>query len=44
MEKELPDTCFEIRALAVWGRARYLTVTEAVQNIYNNIVISTLYC
>ena len=24
-----PDTRFEIRALAVWGRARYLSVTEA---------------
>ena len=24
-----PDTGFEIRALAVWGRARYLSVTEA---------------
>ena len=27
-----PDTGFEIRALAVWGRARYLSVTEAPQN------------
>ena len=27
-----PDTGFEIRALAVWGRARYLTVTEAPHN------------
>ena len=27
-----PDTCFEIRALAVWGRARYLSVTEAPHN------------
>ena len=24
-----PDTGFEIRALEVWGRARYLSVTEA---------------
>ena len=24
-----PDTGFEIRALAVWGRARYFSVTEA---------------
>ena len=28
-----PDTRFEIRALAVWGRTRHLTVTEAPQNI-----------
>ena len=28
----LPDTGFEIRALAVWGRARYLSVTEAPHN------------
>ena len=27
-----PDTGFEIRALAVWGRARYLSVTEAPRN------------
>ena len=27
-----PDTVFEIRALAVWGRARYLSVTEAPHN------------
>ena len=27
-----PDTGFEIRALAVWGRARYLSVTEALHN------------
>ena len=27
-----PDTGFEIRALAVWGRARYLSVTEAPHN------------
>ena len=27
-----PDTEFEIRALAVWGRARYLSVTEAPRN------------
>ena len=27
-----PDTGFEIRALAVWGRARYLSVTEAPLN------------
>ena len=26
------DTGFEIRALAVWGRARYLSVTEAPRN------------
>ena len=26
------DTGFEIRALAVWGRARYLSVTEAPHN------------
>ena len=28
-----PDTGFEIRALAVLGRARYLSVTEAPHNI-----------
>ena len=28
-----PDTEFEIRALAIWGRARYLTVMEAPHNI-----------
>ena len=27
-----PDTGFEIRALAVWGRARYLSVTEVPHN------------
>ena len=27
-----PDTGFEIRALAVWGRERYLSVTEAPRN------------
>ena len=27
-----PDTEFEIRALAVWGRARYFLVTEAPRN------------
>ena len=27
-----PDAGFEIRALAVWGRARYLSVTEAPHN------------
>ena len=27
-----PDTGFEIRAMAVWGRARYLSVTEAPHN------------
>ena len=27
-----PNTGFEIRALAVWGRARYLSVTEAPHN------------
>ena len=27
-----PDTWFEIRALAVWDRARYLSVTEAPHN------------
>ena len=27
-----PDTGFEIWALAVWGRARYLSVTEAPHN------------
>ena len=27
-----PDTGFEIRALEVWGRARYLSVTEAPHN------------
>ena len=27
-----PDTGFEIRALAVWDRARYLSVTEAPHN------------
>ena len=29
---EWDDTGFEIRALAVWGRARYLSVTEAPHN------------
>ena len=28
-----PDTGFKIRALAVWGRAHYLSVTEAPHNI-----------
>ena len=28
-----PDTGFEIEALAVWGRARYFSVTEAPHNI-----------
>ena len=28
-----PETGFEIRALTVWGRARYLSVTEAPHNI-----------
>ena len=28
-----PDTRFEIRALAIWGRARYLSITEASHNI-----------
>ena len=27
-----PDTGFEIRALAIWGRARYPSVTEAPHN------------
>ena len=27
-----PDTGFEIRVMAVWGRARYLSVTEAPHN------------
>ena len=27
-----PDTGFEIRALAVWGRVRYLSVTKAPHN------------
>ena len=27
-----PDTRFEIRAPAIWGRARYLSVTEAPHN------------
>ena len=32
-EMTLPsDTGFEIWALAVWGRGRYLSVTEALQN------------
>ena len=30
-----PDTKFEIWALAVWCRARYLSVTEALHNIYS---------
>ena len=30
---EAPDTGFEVRALAVWGRARYLSVTAAPHNI-----------
>ena len=29
----LPDTWFEIRTLVVWGRARYLSATEAAHNI-----------
>ena len=28
-----PDTGLEIRTLAVWGRARYLTITEDSHNI-----------
>ena len=28
-----PDTGFEIRALAVWGRERYLSVTEAPREV-----------
>ena len=28
-----PDSGFEIRALAVWGRVRYLSVTETPHNI-----------
>ena len=32
MIKMTQDTGFEIRALAVWGRARYLSVTEAPHN------------
>ena len=28
-----PDTEFEIQALAVWGRARHLSVAEAPHNI-----------
>ena len=28
-----PDTGFEIQALVVWGRARYLSVTGAPHNI-----------
>ena len=27
-----PDTEFEIQTLEVWGRARYLSVTEALHN------------
>ena len=27
-----PGTCFEIQTLEVWGRARYLSVTEALHN------------
>ena len=33
-----PDTGFEIRALAVWGRARYLSVTEAPHKTGENFV------
>ena len=29
-----PDTVFEIRPLVVWGRARYLSVTEAPHNTH----------
>ena len=32
MTQDSTDTGFEIRALAVWGRARYLSVTEASYN------------
>ena len=32
---EWDDTSFEIRILAVWGRARYLSVTEAPHNIWS---------
>ena len=41
-----PDTGFEIRALTVWGRARYLSVTEGPHNTSftsgwgRNIVVS----
>ena len=29
-----PDTGIDTRALAVWGRARYLSVTEALHNTF----------
>ena len=29
-----PDTGFEIQTLEAWGRARYLPVTEAPNNVY----------
>ena len=32
-----PDTGLEIRALAIWGRARYLSVTEAPHNTNNRV-------
>ena len=34
-----PDTGLEIRALLVWGRARNLSVTEALNNIESSIMI-----
>ena len=36
-----PDTGFEIRTLAVWGEARYFSVTEAPHNIGLHIEIKT---
>ena len=41
-----PDTEFEIRALAVWGRARYLSVTaaETVDNFITDLYNLAEYC
>ena len=33
MNDMTPDAGFGVRALAVWGRTRYLSVTEALHNI-----------
>ena len=40
-----PDTGFEIRALAVWGRARYLSVTEAPHNTnFHTWMVKKQFC
>ena len=39
-----PNTGFEIRVLAVWGRARYLSVTEASHNIESLRMSGEFFC